>query len=347
MGCLTGWRWHTAKPAERIKMDKARNLVFVSEGGIGKEIASSAVIRAVKKANPYKEIIIVSGFNELFLYNKNVKKTLHFNNPLYFYDDYVNESTAFIKAEPYLGYDYINKKSHLVEVWCKSLGVEHDGNNPDFYYLPNEDRAAKIYVDKITEDGKKPLVLIQWIGGKVPQDKSPKELMANLSTMFRRSLLQAEVQKLSDSLKEKGYTVGIVGHDNFPEIKGTEKIYFPLRSSIMLLKYAKTFIGIDSFLQHAAASSQINKKGIVCWGGTSPICLGYDTHINLTKSVCETPFCHRPNSFAFDVQAHGAAWDCPLDNACMSRYTAEEILKAFEDNFEKKGVFDESGTKEN
>jgi hypothetical protein len=315
-------------------MDKVRDICFVSEGGIGKEIASSAVIRAIKKHNQEKDVLVMSGFNELFLYNPSVKKTFHFNNPLYFYEDYVNEKMLFLKAEPYLTYDYINKKSHLVESWCKALGIEHDGNRPDFYYLPNEERSAKMYVDKITDEGKKPLVLLQWVGGKVPQDKSQKELMASLSTMFRRSLLQEEAQKLVDTLKEKGYIVGVVGHENFPELKGTEKIFFPLRSTIMLLKYAKTFIGIDSFLQHAAASNQINKKGIVCWGGTSPLSLGYDVHINLTKSVCDTPFCHRPNSFAFDVQAHGAAWDCPLDNKCMSSYTAEEIIKTFEENFE-------------
>lgn len=315
--------------------EKIKNIVFVCEGGLGKEIASTAVIRAIKNKYPEKNIIVVAGYNEIFLYNKNIKKIFNFNNPLYFYDDYINEETKIFKVEPYLDYSYVNKKTHLVESWNNQLNIESNEINPDFYYLPNEERAAKIYVDKITENGKKELILIQWVGGKIPKDKTEAELMGSLSSMYRRSLDKNEVQKIVDVLKEKGYVIGIVGHENFPEIKNTEKIFFPLRSTIMLLKFSKTFIGIDSFLQHAAASNQINKKGIVCWGGTTPKCLGYNTHINLTKEVCANPFCHRPNSYLFDIQPHGMMWDCPVDNECMRSYKAEEIIKVFEENFEK------------
>jgi hypothetical protein len=316
--------------------DKVKNIVLVIDGGLGREISASVVIRELKNKYKDKNIIAVSGFNEIFLYNPNVKKTFNFNNPLYFYDDYVNEETKFLKIEPYLDYEYINKKSHLVESWCNGLNIECKEIYPDFYYLPNEERAAQIYVDKITEGFKKKFIMLQWIGGKIPQDKTKKELMASLSTMYRRSLRHEEAQKLVNILKEKGYVIGTVGHENYPELVGTEKIFFPIRSTILLLKYAETFIGIDSFLQHAAAAKQINKKGIVCWGGTTPKCLGYDCHINLTKEVCSTPFCHRPNSYIFDVQPHGAMWDCPNDNKCMISYTADEIIKVFEENFEVK-----------
>lgn len=47
----------------------------------------------------------------------------------------------------------------------------------------------------------------------------------------------------------------------------------------MLLKNAKTFIGIDSSLQHAAAA--MGKKGIVIWKNTPVEVFGWDLHINL------------------------------------------------------------------
>jgi hypothetical protein len=308
--------------------DKVKNIIFIVEGGLGKEIASTAVIQAIKTKYPQKNIIVVAGFTDIFLYNPNVKKVFNFGNPLYFYDDYINDEAYVIRQEPYLEYEYISKKSHLIDVWCKQIGVEPTTLTPDIYFLENEIDAAKMYVDNVTENGKKELILLQWIGGKVPKDKTPAELKGSLAAMYRRSLPQDTAQKLVNKLVETNkYVVGNVAHENFPDIKNTNRIHFPIRSVIALLKHVKTFIGIDSFLQHAAASSEINKQGVVCWGGTSPICLGYDTHVNLTKSVCNNPFCHRPNSYLFDMQSHGAMWDCTYGDRCMKAFTADEIFQ--------------------
>jgi hypothetical protein len=77
---------------------------------------------------------------------------------------------------------------------------------------------------------------------------------------------------------------------------------------------------------HAAAA--LNKKALVCWGGTSPEKLGYNMHKNLRRKVCPTPECHRPNSYLFDTQSSGFLWDCKYSDECMN-YTADEILENF------------------
>lgn len=315
--------------------ENVRNLIVTVEGGIGKNLIGTAVVKSLKAAYPDKRIIVVAGCPEVFFYNPNIYKTFNFNNPLYFYDDYVNSDSQFIKFEPYLDYGYMNKEKHLIEAWCDTIGIPSIQNYPDLHFLESEDESAKIYVDTLTENNKKPLVLIQWVGGIVPQDKKKETFKSALAQMYRRGLPLEHVEKIVKNLKDKGYTVGIVGHENFPEIEGTVKIFFPIRSTIALLKYAKTFIGVDSFLQHAAAADNIEKKGIVCWGGTSPICLGYDRNINLRRQACKTPECHRPNSYAFDLQAHQALWACLENEKCM-KYNVDEIMKKFEENFESK-----------
>jgi hypothetical protein len=312
--------------------EKVRDIVFIVEGGIGKNISGTAVVRALKKAYPDKRIIVIAGCPEVFFYNPNVYRTFNFGNPLYFYDDYVNKETVILKTEAYLDSGYINKEKHVVESWCDQLEIPCDGVEPDLFFLDSELEMAKYYVEKTQDNAKKEFVLLQWIGGKVPKDKSNEELKMNLLTMFKRALPKEEIEKVVEHLKDK-YIFGSVGHENFPPIKNTNTVFFPIRSTIALLPYVKTFIGIDSFLQHAASAKQINKKGIVLWGGTSPKCLGYNTHINITKEVCQTPYCHRPNSYLFDAQPNGSMWSCLQNEKCL-KYTADEIIKIFEENFQ-------------
>ena len=102
---------------------------------------------------------------------------------------------------------------------------------------------------------------------------------------------------------------------------------FPIRSIVALTKYVRGIITIDSFLQHGAAA--FKKKSLVLWGGTSPKVLGYDCHTNLTREVCKTPFCHRPNSFLFDFEPTGFMWDCPENDLCME-FPVEQIVEEFE-----------------
>jgi hypothetical protein len=250
---------------------------------------------------------------------------------LHFYDDYINEETIIFKEEPYLNYKYINKEAHLIQAWCDVLEIENVQPTPDLYFLDSEFESAQMYVNELKEKSKvkkDKFVLVQWIGGKPPEANTNIEYKKALAPMFRRAIPSVVATNLCKKLIDEGYIVGVVGHENFPKIEGTERIYFPIRSTLALLKYADAFIGIDSFLQHAAASETLLTDGVVLWGGTSPRCLGYTSHINLTKAVCSQQFCHRPNSYLFDIQGHGAMWDCPYGEKCL-KYTLEEILEAF------------------
>jgi len=303
--------------------DKIKNIVFFCEGGIGKNIAGTAVVRAIKKQFPDKKITVVAGCPDIFMNNLNVRKIFNFNNALHFYNDLIdqNDDIYIMKVESYLHTDYLTKQKHVVECWCEMLGVEWDGNEPDLFFTPNDIDAAKIYIDEFTNKGKKKFAMFQWIGGKVPnQPDNTKEMKAFLAEMYRRAIPQKHAQEIANLLMEKyNCKVGLIQHQNFPVLDKCERICFPIRATISLLYNADYFIGIDSLLQHAAASKQINKRGIVIWGGTSPICLGYPLHKNLQIKACTTPECHRPNSYLLDMQVNGQMWDCPVGEPCMKR----------------------------
>ena len=315
----------------RIKEPKIKNLIIVADGGIGKCICSTAVIKRIAEEFPEKRIIVMTGYPDIFMYNPNVYKVFNFSNPLYFYDDYVNDESFVIRIEPYTDYGYMNAELHLIDAWCKMIGIERNGAMPEMFFMDNELDAGKFYVDKITQNNKKKFIMIQWIGGIVPADKNGGSLLDALGRMHRRSLPHKVAQKLANKLIARDYAVGVAQHENFPDIEGAERLFFPntpVRGVIALLKYAEGFIGVDSFIHHAGACFGAN--GVVIWGGTNPKKLGYDYQKNLVKTACKTPMCHRPDSYVFDATAIGSVWNCPHNTKCLE-YDADEIILAYEE----------------
>ncbi|MEI6297395.1 MAG: hypothetical protein WCO84_07205 [bacterium] len=306
---------------------EVKNIIFVSEGGLGRVISSTAVVAKLKKKYPDKRILVVAGFPDVFLYNPDVYKVFRFDNPLYFYDDFVTPESRLMHVEPYREHGYLHGNKHLITAWCDMLGLDPEGARPILHFLKKEEEAAQIYVDKITAGGKKKFVLLQWTGGIVPKEKNAESYVDSVSRMHKRSISKSVAQKLVNKLISRDYVVGAVQSANHPDLEGVQRIEFPIRNVMALLKYSDHFIGIDSFLQHAAAAMGVT--GVVVWGGTKPERLGYPENVNLTKKACPTPFCHRPNSYIFDANPSGFIWNCPHDEKCMD-YDADEIITAFE-----------------
>jgi hypothetical protein len=316
---------------ERMGGKEIENIIFIADGGIGKVIASTAVVRRISELYPDKRIIVVTGYPDIYLYNTRVYKTFNFGNPLYFYDDYVNSKSFVVKVEPYTDYGYMFENKHIINAWCDMIGIDRAGAMPELHFLDNEIEAAKFYVDKITGNGKKQFVMLQWTGGIIPNVKDNLSYVDAQARMHRRALSRSVAQKLVNKLVSRDFVVGVVQHENHPDIQGAERLFFsnsPVRGVIALLKHSAGFIGIDSFLHHAAAALDV--LGVVVWGGTSPDKLGYAQQHNLVRKVCPTPFCHRPDSYVFDSSSIGAVWNCPYNTKCLE-YDADEIVTAYED----------------
>ena len=312
---------------ERIKDKKIENICFISEGGLGKVIASTAVVKRLKEEFPDKKFIVVAGYPDVFMYNPNVHKVFNFGNPLYFYDDYITPKSYVLKLEPYVDNSYWAEGKHLIDVWCEQIGIERKGAMPEMFFLDNEIEAGRLYVEKLTNKNTKKFVLFQWVGGINPNEKTDMAYQDALSRMHRRSFPKNVAQKIANKLVARNFVVGCPQTDNFPVLEGTEKINYPIRSVIILLKFSEGFIGIDSFLHHAGAC--LGAKGIVAWGGTNPKRLGYDIQTNMQKDACPTPMCHRPDSYMFDSNNVNGMWNCPHNAKCM-QFDADEIINAYE-----------------
>jgi hypothetical protein len=305
-------------------MEEAEFLVFNVSGGIGKNIMATAVVRSIKKAYPDKKIVVMCGCPEIFMKNPNVYRIYGMQAPVYFYDDFIkNRKSAFLNVEPYQHFDYVYKRRHLVEVWCEMLGVDCDSIYPEIFLTKAEHDLAQYHLKCYGRT----MVLCQFEGGKVPEGKDDKSRIASRNAMFRRSLPEKVQTEVVDALNVMGFKVGCVVAGNTYITGCCERIEYPLRAVIALLPYVAGVIAIDSFIQHACAC--FKKQALVLWSGTSPVVLGYDCHNNIRREVCETPECHRPNSFFYDFEPNGYQWECSIDNKCCD-YTAKEVIEEFD-----------------
>ena len=317
-------------------IEKAKNIILPISGGIGRNIFATAVIKNLKKAYPNKNIFVVAGFPDIFMNNPNVKKIFGFNSVQHLYEDYLdryasdgrNDDTVLIEVEPYRHPEYMNANMHIVEAWCDMLGVPCVDITPDIFLSRVEIEMAKSHIIALEQKFSRPVVLLQHCGGKVPDNNNKQEQIASMSVMHRRSLSEKCSQELTDKLIADGYTVASIQSPNQFCPNGAEKIHAPIRVILALVPSVVGIIAIDSFLQHACAA--LGVKSLVLWAGTSPDRLGYKAHVNLRRNVCSMPECHRPNSYAFDINANGFTWDCPFQDRCTD-YDSETILQAYKD----------------
>jgi len=64
-------------------------IIFQIDGGRGKCIVATAVCKAIKAQYPDDELIVVSGYPEVFLCNNNVDENLRFNELQYFWQRHI------------------------------------------------------------------------------------------------------------------------------------------------------------------------------------------------------------------------------------------------------------------
>jgi ADP-heptose:LPS heptosyltransferase len=309
-----------------------KQVVFIVDGGIGKNIMATSVVRCIKQQYPNLPLIVVASHPDVFKHNPHIKKCYPFSNPLFFFEDNIQSSFSLIlKADPYCNSDYVFGRKHLIPVWCSLLDIKYDEIRPEIYLTKKEIDFSQEMLRRNKVDADK-LVLIQWQGGPMekcdPSDRKKQQ---------KRAIPLKIAQTIANNIKDKGYTVWSIQYPQQPQLVG---VHVPLasfkdnnpamlsqRHIFALITLCKTTVCIDSFVQHACAA--LGKKAVVLWGGTHPNNLGYDLHENLVQEVCSHPFCGRPNSFLFDGESMNGLWECSYDEACLD-YDPDEITKLIE-----------------
>ena len=242
-------------------------IIFSIEGGIGKCIAATAVIAATKKQYPLDDIIVISGYPDVFLGNKNVSKNLQSGNFSYFFTENVEKNDIKVMMHnPYLETDYVKENKHLIEIWCNMFGVKYNGEQPELFLTQREQDLYKNKFASIPTD--KPILLMQTNGGGV-QD---------MKYSFNRDLPSKLVVQLIDKLNPHYHILHVRRDDQF-SYNGTIPVQASLREIIVLASLSTKRLLIDSFLQHACAA--LNLPSTVCWITNNPKVLGYELHSNI------------------------------------------------------------------
>lgn len=244
--------------------DNDKYIIFWSEGGQGKQIQATAVIRAIKKAYPDRKIIWVCSWDSAAFNNPNVFRFFQHGQMQYF-RDYLKDDTIIMKHDPYNETNHILRKEHLTETWCKLFNVPYDGYKPELYLNPRELEIAK---DKIKPDGR-PIMLLQTHGGGGGQ-YSKKSWYRDMPVDIAQKLI---------NYYSKSYRILHIKNPDQLSFQGVEMLNLPLRELYGVFPLSVKRIFIDSFAAHAA--SALGLQSTVLWVGNSHKVFGYEEHINL------------------------------------------------------------------
>lgn len=288
-------------------------IVWHIEGGLGKNVAATALISTVKKKYSDRKLILVVSYPEVFLNHPDIHRVYRVGMTSYFYDDFIKgKDTIVFKHEPYFQSDHIMKKKHLIENWCDLLGVKYEKQVPILY--PNMIQKDIAYNWKRD----KPTMVLHTNGGPLQQNS-----LYCWTRDMPYSIAQAIVEKYSNR-----YHIIQVGRDPGQAVPGTEFINVPMTNHELfsMLVLSDKRVLIDSSLQHAAAA--MNLKSTVLWIGTTPKNFGYDLHYNIVANPPKGNV-KMIDSYLFDYSFDGIAHECPYMDA-SEMFNINDIFKSID-----------------
>jgi hypothetical protein len=274
-------------------MDKY--IVWHVEGGLGKNVAATALIESLQKKYNDRKIVIVASYPEIFLNHPFLYRVYKMGSTQYFYDDYIkNKDTIVFRHEPYYETQHILKNKHLIENWCKLLDIEYTFQSPFINFNFVQTRNSKKW------QREKPILLIQTNGG---------HLGSGLEYSWTRDIPYIISNQIAEKYKETHHIVQICKPSSL-KIKGAEIIDYQVQSMDLfsLLAISDKRVLIDSCLQHA--SKAMNIESNVFWIGTSPKNFGYPLHNNIVANP-PTDTVKLIDSYLFDYSFEGVDHECP------------------------------------
>ena len=103
-------------------------------GGLGKSIMATAVLKAIKKQYSKANILVSTGYPDVFINNPNVNRIItHANNSGIYKDFIQNKDAKVFISDPYSTSDYITESKHLIEIWCEMFGIKYNGEMPEMF----------------------------------------------------------------------------------------------------------------------------------------------------------------------------------------------------------------------
>lgn len=289
----------TIEEKKVILQDSSNNsnkfVVWHIEGGLGKNVAATALISSVKQKYSDRKLILVVSYPEVFLNHPDIHRVYRVGMTSYFYDDYIKgKDTIVFRQEPYFQSAHIMRQKHLIENWCDLLGIEYNKQLPILY--PNMIQKDMVFAWR----RERPILLIHTNGGAMDQTS----LYA-----WTRDIPFGIGRAIVDLLSSK-YHIIQVGRDEAHALPGAEFVNRMMTNHELfsLLLASEKRLLIDSSLQHAAAA--LGLKSTVLWIGTSYKNFGYDLHSNILANPPKGNV-KMVDSYLFDYSFEGIIHECP------------------------------------
>lgn len=244
------------------------NVIFQIQGGLGKSVAGTAVLKAIKKKYSKANIIVVTEYPQVFINNPNANRVLNSNQTNGLYKSYIEKKDVKVFfADPYHQNDFITEDKHLIQIWCEMYGLEYKGEMPEIFLSKGEkEYFAPFYkLDK-------PIMAIQPNGGGFGQPLKyswtrdiPSYVVNEVVSYFKNDYSILHIKREDQLIYEN--TIGAM--DDWRSI------------AIMLTMSAKRLL-IDSSSMHIATA--LNLPSVVTWVGTNPKVFGYGMHTNIVAN---------------------------------------------------------------
>jgi ADP-heptose:LPS heptosyltransferase len=244
------------------------NVIFSIEGGIGKSIMATAVLKAIKKQYKKANIIVVTGYPDVFIANPNVNKVLKFEQLSGMYEQNImNKECKVFVSDPYHTSDFITESKHLIQIWCEMFDLQYDGEMPELFLL----KAEKEYFEPFYKLDK-PILAIQPNGGAINQP---------LKYSWTRDIPAPIVEEVIECYKND-YAILHIKREDQLIYPNTLQALDSFRSIMVALSLSQKRLLIDSSAMHIATA--LNLPSTVAWIGTNPKVFGYDMHKNIVAN---------------------------------------------------------------
>ena len=245
---------------------------YVVDGGIGKNIAFSALIPKLAERDG-QAVQIHTPYLDCFAFNRSVEMAYESSIPIN--DPRITTSENIYYSEPYKC-NFVKGGQHIIESFCEILGVNYTSDMIPKIYTSHLKERADAVLEKSGISGK--YMVVQFTGGQAPINFQGGPYQ---SIMPLRNYPEFLGQQVVAKLKSEFPNVEIIDFSlpNEPSYAGA--IQYQEHWAVMheVLKGAEGFIGIDSMLQHMSASAK--KSGVVLWGQSRWTQFGYSHNKNL------------------------------------------------------------------
>jgi ADP-heptose:LPS heptosyltransferase len=285
----------------------SKDIIMVVWGGLGDLLVCTPAIKAVKLSNPHRKVIV-------YCWSK-LRRDVLLHNP--YIDSVRILKLKYMWRYPYHLFHYLFKRKQAKYYY---LNFQHVPIS--WVYNKNvKEIATEIFRDlPVTLNDNR----IQLFFSS-PEEEKARHMLAPYSDVIimhihSRSSVNhhwplERWEALVASMPE--YTFIQIGNADEPTVGGVLdwKGKTTLREAFCLLKYAKSFVGIDSSMAHA--TNAVGLPGVILFGDSSPLYWGHDNNINIYKGLRCSP-CYYYN------------WNdpCPYDHDCMKHITVAEVKDA-------------------